>query len=297
MAATGQAPTVTRGYVDGPWGQVHYRRCGTGDAALLFFHESPLSSRTYEAVLPLLGSEFTAIAFDTPGYGLSDPPPEEGKEIPDYAAVLLAAADALGVRRFVPCGVHTGASLALEVAHRAGPDRAVAAVLSGVPLLTEEERAKFLAEWAPPIDIDGEGSQYAWATARYRRIWGAETAPELLHLAVHDLTLNWSRYNWAYNAAFRHDPGPTLKAWPRPVLFLDAEHDLLVEHDRRAGEVVRESSMVIVGGLPGQLPLRVPERYAAEVAAFCTPHLRRTRQYRPIPSHDEENGHDHGLRR
>ena len=68
------------------------------------------------------------------------------------------AADALGVRRFVPCGVHTGASLALETARQAGPDRAAGAVLSGVPLLTEEERATFLAEWAPPIGIDGEGS-------------------------------------------------------------------------------------------------------------------------------------------
>lgn len=273
MAAPGEVPAVVRGYVDGPWGQIHYRRCGSSEAALLFFHESPLSSRTYEAVLPLLGSEFTAIAFDTPGYGLSDPPAAEGREIPDYAAVLLAAADALGVRRFVPCGVHTGASLALETARQAGPDRAAGAVLSGVPLLTEEERATFLAEWAPPIGIDGEGSQYAWAIARYQRIWSPDTAPELLHLAVHDLTLNWSRYNWAYNAAFRHDPGPALAAWPNPVLFLDAEHDMLVEHDRRAMAVVPESSMVTVEGLPGQLPLRAPKRYAAEVAAFCAPLL------------------------
>src|SRR5690554_3946820 len=107
-----------RAYVNTRWGQVHLRREGESGKALVLPHESPLSSTVYEPVLPLLGKRNTAIAFDTPGYGMSDGPPE-GSEIPDYAATLLEAIDALGVGDFAAAGVHTGASLAVQLAVQA----------------------------------------------------------------------------------------------------------------------------------------------------------------------------------
>ena len=45
-----------------------------------------------ERVLPVLGRRFRVWAFDTPGYGASDSPPEP-PEIPEYAATLLEAID------------------------------------------------------------------------------------------------------------------------------------------------------------------------------------------------------------
>src|SRR5690606_22193523 len=139
---------IRAGYVDSDWGQVHYRTAGTSGPWVALFHESPLSSRVYDQVLPILGERARVVAFDTPGYGASDPPPRDGMEIPEYAAVLARAASALGMSDVVFGGVHTGASLAIEAA-RVFDRGARGLVLSGVPLFTPEERADYLANWTP----------------------------------------------------------------------------------------------------------------------------------------------------
>ena len=60
---------------------------------VVLFHESPLSSWIFERALPLLGQKLRAFAFDTPGYGHSEPP-EYPLEIEAYAERLLAAVTA-----------------------------------------------------------------------------------------------------------------------------------------------------------------------------------------------------------
>lgn len=121
---------MARGYVTGRWGQVHYRASGENGPAVVLVHESPISSEEYVHALPELGRSVRAVAFDTPGYGLSDPPPGP-QEIPDYAAALLEAADALGLGDFAVVGTHTGASIAVQMAAQAPPGRVTHAVLSG----------------------------------------------------------------------------------------------------------------------------------------------------------------------
>ncbi len=257
---------IRRAYAQCSWGQVHHATAGEG-IPCAFFHESPQSWRVFEGVLGNL-SGVRGVAFDTPGYGASDPPPHHRFEIPDYAARLLEAIDDLGLESFAVAGVHTGASLALEVARQAGSDRVVGAVLSGVPLLTEAERAQFLSGWSPPMTPDADGSYLGWAWERYQRIWGADSHPDVLHLAVTGLLGVLDRYEWAYNAAFRYDPGPALAALQCPVLFLNASNDLLASHDQKAAKIVAESSINLVEGFQGQLPLRAPRLYATEVSNF-----------------------------
>jgi pimeloyl-ACP methyl ester carboxylesterase len=138
---------MERGYVTTRWGQVHLRRAGDAGPAVVLLHESPLSSAVYQEALPYLGADVRAIAFDTPGYGMSDGP-EGIMEIPDYAATLLEAVDALGVDRFAVAGVHTGASLAVQLAVQA-PERVTHAILSGVPVWTEEERERYRLNMVP----------------------------------------------------------------------------------------------------------------------------------------------------
>ncbi|GGO66581.1 alpha/beta fold hydrolase [Nonomuraea cavernae] len=256
------------GYADTEWGQVHYRRNGESGPWIGLFHESPLSSRVYEAVLPLLGRHARAVAFDTPGYGASDPPPSRHTEIPDYARVLAQAAARIGMERPVLGGVHTGASLAIETA-AALPGGVCGLVLSGVALLDDAERAAYLSRWTPEVPFDDHGAQFGWGVERYRRIWGADVPPELLHLAVVELMRTHDRYDWAYQAAFRHDPAASLAAEPAPVLLLDAEFDLLADKDPRALELARDARLLTLAGLPGQPHLRVPDRYAAEILAFA----------------------------
>ncbi|MFG1855754.1 alpha/beta fold hydrolase [Actinomadura geliboluensis] len=253
------------GYADGEWGQVHYRRNGGAGPWIGLFHESPLSSRVFEDVLPLLGRHARAVAFDTPGYGASDPPPGPGFEIPDYGRVLARAAAGIGMERPVLCGVHSGASLALTAAAHLP---AAGLVLSGVPLFTEEERAAFISGWTPEAPLDGRGSQFGWAVDRYLRSWGPDVPPDLLHLAVVELMRVADRYDWGYQAAFRYDPAEALAAVDVPVLLLNTEHDVLAAKDAAALELARDARLVVLPGVRAQPHLRAPDDFAAALLDF-----------------------------
>lgn len=258
---------TSSGYVDAEWGQVHYRRNGGSGPWIVLLHESPLSSAVYQRVLPLLGRSSRAVAFDTPGYGASDPPPRDGLEIPAYADVLTRAMVELGIRRPLLAGVHTGASLAIEVAHRL-PGGASGLALSGLALFTDAERAEYLASWTPDIPFDTEGSAFAWAVERYRRIW-PDLTTEMLHVAVVELLRAGQHYAWAYRAAFRHDPSEPLRTAEAPVLLLDAEFDLLADKDAVARQLRPDAELVVLKGIHGQPHLRAAERYAGELLTFA----------------------------
>ena len=194
--------------------------------------------------------------------------PTTGSRYPTTRPCCSRAADVLGLDTFAVAGVHTGASLALEVALQAEPGRATHAILSGVPLMTEEERLQYLASWSPPMQPTSEGEHLEWAWRRYRRIWGAETDPAVLHVgAIHVLSV-LDRYEWAYNAAFRYDPEPGLRRLSCPTLLLDAEFDIFADQDEPAAALIPDARISIIPGLPGQLPIRVPEEYAERVARF-----------------------------
>ncbi len=81
---------------------------------------------------------FRTIAFDTPGYGESDPPPGV-TTIEEYATTFVEAMDALGLDRVTLFGVHTGASYAVEIAAK-HPDRVDAVILCGIPFYDEDVR-------------------------------------------------------------------------------------------------------------------------------------------------------------
>jgi pimeloyl-ACP methyl ester carboxylesterase len=257
---------LRRTYVDTSWGQVHAVTAGQEGPWIGLLHESPLSSEVWLGVLEALGDRARVVAFDTPGYGASCAPPRDGFEIEAYADVLAEAVGALGMVDPVFAGVHTGASLAVELGHRVPDARGV--VLSGVALLSDEQRAEFIEGWTPGIPADNDGAQFAWAVERYRRIW-PELTPELLHVAVVQLLRVKDRYHWGYQAAFRHDPAGPLAALRVPVLLLDAEHDMLAFADPLALELAADARLEVLAGLPGQPHLREPAVYAAHLYDFA----------------------------
>ena len=256
-----------RGYVGPEGAQIHYRASGTRGPVVALFHESPQASNVFEPAMPALGRSLRAFAFDTPGYGLSDPPSSGSLEIPDYARLLLDAVDALGIGEFAVAGQHTGASLALAVAHLAEPGRVTHAVLSGL-VLDRAEREELGASWAPdkPIDPDGGHLRDLWA--RYLDIW--EEPPALVNLAVANIASVFERYNWAYRAAFAYDPTEPLRTAPCPVLLLTAERDMLASGDALAQAIRPDAEAVRLTDTTGQLPWRVPEEFASVLSSFLT---------------------------
>ena len=113
-----------------------------------------------------LGAARTVIAFDTPGFGMSDA--VQGPEtIESYAAALGDAIQAAGlaVHAVDVLGYHTGAAIAAQLAleQRLAVRRIV---LAAVPVLDALQRASLGALPQIPFDEQGE-----WAREEWRRSW------------------------------------------------------------------------------------------------------------------------------
>lgn len=147
-----------RGYVDSRFGQIHYYTFaptagGAGSKTpIAFFHQNPKSAVDYEPLTMELGKDRLVLAFDTPGYGMSDQP----KEPPSMENLAGAMADALtnlgygksarGGRKPAQIdvfGFHTGSFIAAELAVQR-PDLVRRVVLSGIPWWTPEVRKQRL---------------------------------------------------------------------------------------------------------------------------------------------------------
>jgi pimeloyl-ACP methyl ester carboxylesterase len=264
--------------VDAPTGQVHYRTMGDGEP-LLLLHQSPSSSRQFEAALPLLAAAgIRAIAMDTPGYGLSDIPAGP-PTITVYASVIPALLDQLGVERTAILGHHTGVDTACEfaVTH---PDRVSKLILNGVPLFTEDERADFLAKHDhAPIALEPDGSHFAkaWqagiaATPGYETIGGY--GPGALEAVTRGVANRFGSpaeraVRWyGHHAAFTYDLLPRLRAIQQPALLLTNTGEDLYEHTRRAREVRPEYPYVELEGGTHHIVDEQPQAWTAAVVRF-----------------------------
>ncbi|WP_433533165.1 alpha/beta fold hydrolase [Micromonospora sp. CA-263727] len=216
-----------RGYADVPWGQVHYRTAGDQDApVLLIVHQSPLSSATYDSVLtPLADRGLRVVALDTPGFGLSDPPPRPWS-IPEYAAGLWQAADALGLGRVHLLGQHTGAVVAAEATLR-DPDRVHRLVLQGLPLYDAAERQEKKTSYAPGYRPDRDGSHLRVIWERVYGLYPRLTPPEA-DRQVAEYLLTGPDYATAYRAVFDHAlDTDALTATGVPTVLLHGDADLV----------------------------------------------------------------------
>jgi pimeloyl-ACP methyl ester carboxylesterase len=96
--------------------QIAYERKGEGPP-LVLVHGLPCNSREWRRQIEGLSAEFTVVAWDAPGAGLSSDPPDTFR-LPDYADCLAALVDALGLGRPHVGGMSFGAGLALELYRR-----------------------------------------------------------------------------------------------------------------------------------------------------------------------------------
>src|SRR5690606_7009751 len=145
---------------------------------------------------------------------------------PEYADRIVAFLDAVGVERCSLLGIHTGGSIAVDLAARF-PDRVDRLILSGFPLYDAVEREERKGRYAPPIPWDAAGGHLRWAWDRHRSRLGPNAAIELVQRAVLQLLLAGDRYSWAYEAVWDYDPLPALRQIRQPVLLLVGAGDSL----------------------------------------------------------------------
>jgi pimeloyl-ACP methyl ester carboxylesterase len=170
------------------------------------------------------------VAFDTPGYGMSDPPPGP-LSIEAYAAAFEDGLEALGMEGPLDVyGFHTGTFLAAELA-LANPARIGRLALTGIPSRTPQERAERLAACraTPGPTDDGEG-----IFERLRGVWDVTVTQRHPGVPIEraaamfaDRAKPLHRYWWAYNGVWSYEPEKRLPLVRQQVLL--AQPDELIK--------------------------------------------------------------------
>jgi len=239
---------VRRDYVDGRFGQIHFRvavpEFPSAHPPLICFHMSPNSGRIYEVFLGHIGSDRTAVAPDTPGFGQSDPTPQP-PTISDYAAAMGDLIDSLGFDEVDVMGYHTGSETCVELALQR-PAQVRRLVLTSVPIFLEEELQEFRDHYGPTkLTEDGSHLVEKW---KGHLFWaGPGWSKE--HVAVHfpDSLLRPDISHWGHYAAFSYAMADSISKITQPILALNP-HDDLHKHTQRAAALIQNGH---IEDLPG----------------------------------------------
>ncbi len=259
---------IRRFYLDFAWGQVHCRMAqGPADAPiLLLLHQSPLSARNYDSVLPLLAQHCRPVAIDTPGYGGSDHPDRQWK-VGDYAALVFAIADRLGAQRCHLFARATGTVFAAAAA-LAQPARVARLMLHGMPVYTHEERADRLAGFAPPFTPTADGSHLRWIWDRIHDEY-PWIDPELATHFVRDYLATSGDFATAYRAIWRYDLRAALaNGIDVPTLLIGGTRDRIAFMQPRAEALLPKARAITLDGATDFVAEQEPARFAAVLQAF-----------------------------
>lgn len=251
LDAVARGKRLRKVYLDARFGQMHLRMTGESNPdtharrrPLVCFHLSPVSGVIYETWLGEMGKDRWAIAIDTPGYGMSDPP-QTPPSIEDFAAAMGDCLDALGIGDVDVMGYHTGSKIAVELA-RQRPAQVQHVVLVSAPVYTAEDLAQVrLDNAAPKAEPSGEFLKQIWQS-----LWRWQdkgVTPEALMQSFPDHLRGGERRSWGHQAAFAYAYPPHIVDVTAPILVLNPEDDL-VTYTRRIAPYLRNG---IVQELPG----------------------------------------------
>lgn len=278
--STGTGPmTMKRGYTDCRFGQLHYihgtpTEGGSDKPVLVMLHQNPSSSVEYEPLIREMATDREVYAFDTPGNGMSDWPPEP-QDMPGYAAAFADGMTNLGLGNDRPVdvfGFHTGTLLAAELSI-AEPDRVGRLVISGIPYRSEEERQDRLdaIEARPRITEDGKAImgqiERLWnfvVTQRDQRVPLQRAATVFMEKAK-----PMDRYWWPYRSVWSYDFVDRFPRITQPTLILQP-HENLLESSLRAAELLQSVEIVEMPDLKRDVFDVGSDQIAEAMRAFLT---------------------------
>jgi 3-oxoadipate enol-lactonase len=108
---------------------IGYDEAGAGEKMpIVFLHGVGSDKSVWRPQLDHFGHERRSVAFDYPGYGESDAPPE-GTTRDDYAATIVSAMAELGIGKAHICGLSLGGIVAIAMNH-AAPDACASLILA-----------------------------------------------------------------------------------------------------------------------------------------------------------------------
>lgn len=237
---------IARGFVEVNDLHVHWRAAGSGPVVVML-HESPRSSTSLLPLLKQLSQNFCCIAFDTPGYGASDPLPNGKDSLNDFAEVLREAIELLGVKTFGLYGTHTGAAIALQLAQLM-PESVTALLLDGLALFSAEEQESFFQHYLICHQPQWDGSHLMRIWSRIldqttffpfysrspnTRLQKPNTDLDFMLRTCIGFLEAGNHYQVGYRAAIAFDPKPVLSSLDIPCRVHAKQHDLLASHLKR----------------------------------------------------------------
>jgi pimeloyl-ACP methyl ester carboxylesterase len=241
-----------------------------GERALVLLHQSPSSSRQFEAAFEFLiarGIRFVAI--DTPGFGFSDPTPSVPR-IEDWVPSVVAVLDHLGLEQVDVLGHHTGSLIATELALQ-HPRRVRRLVLNGPFPLTAAERAARLERSKLTRDSDQprlDGSHLLETFRTRLRMYGPD--PDLaavtrgVALKYQALGPHW----WGHHAAYLYDHERSLGRVTQPTLIFTNTGDDLYDLAQRARTIRPDFAYLELQGGTHDIVDQQPEAWSDAVAGF-----------------------------
>ncbi|GAA0485876.1 hypothetical protein GCM10009096_30800 [Parasphingorhabdus litoris] len=245
---------ITRHFIDVSSGgnkrRVHYRKAGKGPP-LLMVHQSPRSSKEYEALMEKWAAHFTCIAPDTAGFGQSDPLPGQ-PEIAEYADATIDFLDALGIEKCAAYGFHSG-GIILVTAVKRHPTRITTLAVGGYAIWSAEEMALFSDRYLPEFHPSDYGEHLTWlwnrileqswffpwfATDDTHRLSVANDDPARVDAIVREMLDAGNAYQAGYGAVLRAPRDiPAVGADVPPCLISAYNGDPLQEHIDRLGDM------------------------------------------------------------
>jgi len=232
---------VTKRYINTKFGQIHCRLSGDfSGAVLVMLHQTASSSVMYEALMTAL-PQYSIIAPDTPGYGMSFDPAEK-VTIPFYSEILCEVLQSLEIEHCHFFGHHTGAAIAVQFTHDY-PDKVEKLVLSGPPYLSNEQKTS-LSRTLSNEDIPADGShlQKVWKRIKSRSLTGDTN---LIQREVLQ-TLRASRYADTYHAVFEQDFAGLLAEIEHETLVICGEHDTIRVSAEPTHKALSNSEFIII---------------------------------------------------
>ncbi len=267
------APKMTRGYANGPFGQVHYHDGGGTGLPLVMIHQAPMSSRQFENVFgPLMARGIRPIGIDCPGFGLSDVTTFVPK-VEDWARVVPSVLDHLGIKVASVLGHHTGSMVATEVEIQFR-ERVSKVVLAGPLPMTEAERQKYLdglqkGEIEFVYQTDGSHLAASFQT-RYRMYAQSGTAPDpkLITRYTMERFEGYGPFWYGHHAAFIYDHNRGLANIKRPTLLITNTGDIIYDAAQLTRKLRPDFAYVELQGGGVDIVDQQPEAWADAVAKF-----------------------------
>ncbi|WP_432477046.1 alpha/beta fold hydrolase [Nocardioides sp. GXQ0305] len=248
---------------------IAYERAGHGPPVLLAHGFVGESASTWRRQVDALSDEFTVVAWDAPGAGGSDDPPD-GFGMDDYADCLAGFVRALGVEPAHLVGLSFGGALVLATFRRHPGLVSSLALVSGyagwVGSLGREDAQRRLELSLRASELPGDGFVAAMAPSMFSPAAPAEVVEPFL-ASVREFRPAGFR---AMARASFEDQSDVLPAVDVPVLLLYADHDVRapVSVGQAMHAALPDSRLVVLPG-PGHVSsVEAPDAVTAELRRF-----------------------------